>query len=225
MRQRGWRLGIKRAVDVAVAGSGLLAGLPVLAATALVIRVTDGSPVLFRQPRPGREGEPFVLVKFRTMTNAVGPDGQQKPDGARLTRVGRLLRSLSLDELPQLWNVFRGDMSLVGPRPLLMQYLPRYTARQARRHEVLPGITGWAQVNGRNALRHEERFELDVWYVDNWSLLLDARILWMTVRTVFNRSGIASENHATMPEFFGTDERDYSVAGMAPHARAGGPVC
>jgi lipopolysaccharide/colanic/teichoic acid biosynthesis glycosyltransferase len=161
------------------------------------------------------------------MSNGYGPDGQPHPDGVRLTRTGRVLRSLSLDELPQLWNVLRGDMSLVGPRPLLMQYLPRYTTRQARRHEVLPGITGWAQVNGRNALRHEERFELDVWYVEHWSLALDARVLWMTVRTVFNRSGISSEGHATMAEFMGSDPVGCSDTKIADGSsgRTGVRVC
>lgn len=163
-----------------------------------------GAPVLFRQQRPGRDGRPFVLFKFRTMRDALGADGKPLPDEARVTRTGQLLRSLSLDELPQLWNVLRGDMSLVGPRPLLMQYLARYDARQARRHEVLPGITGWAQVNGRNALSHEERFELDVWYVEHWSPKLDAEILLLTLRTVFRRSGISAANHVTMAEFMGT---------------------
>jgi lipopolysaccharide/colanic/teichoic acid biosynthesis glycosyltransferase len=195
-------------VDVLVASIGLLAGLPVLLLAALLVRVRMGSPVLFSQVRPGRAARPFRLVKLRTMRDATGPDGQPLPDAQRLTRLGRFLRASSIDELPQLWNVLRGDLSLVGPRPLLMQYLPRYSPDQARRHEVMPGITGWAQVNGRNAISWEERFALDVWYVDHWSLGLDARILARTVTTVFRRSGISREGHATMPEFTGASRRE-----------------
>ena len=159
--------------------------------------------MLFRQDRPGLHGRPFEVLKFRTMLDAAGPDGRPLPDAERLTGLGRFLRRTSLDELPQLWNVLRGDISLVGPRPLLMQYLPRYSPEQARRHEVCPGITGWAQVNGRNALTWEEKFELDVWYVDHWSLALDLRILAMTAWRVLRGAGVAQAGHATMPEFMG----------------------
>ncbi|CAJ0715299.1 putative sugar transferase EpsL [Ralstonia edaphis] len=167
------------------------------------IRRKLGSPVFFRQRRPGLHGEPFEMVKFRTMTDARGPDGQLLPDAERLTPFGRFLRSTSLDELPELWNVVKGDMSLVGPRPLLMEYLPLYSAEQARRHEVRPGVTGWAQVNGRNALSWEDKFRLDVWYVDNHSLWLDIKILWLTVRKVLVREGISADGEATMSKFTG----------------------
>jgi lipopolysaccharide/colanic/teichoic acid biosynthesis glycosyltransferase len=167
------------------------------------IRRKLGSPVFFRQRRPGLYGEPFEMVKFRTMTDARGPDGQLLPDAERLTPFGRFLRSTSLDELPELWNVVKGDMSLVGPRPLLMEYLPLYSAEQARRHEVRPGVTGWAQVNGRNALSWEDKFRLDVWYVDNHSLWLDLKILWLTVRKVLVREGISADGEATMSKFTG----------------------
>jgi lipopolysaccharide/colanic/teichoic acid biosynthesis glycosyltransferase len=168
-----------------------------MAVAAAAIRIAMGSPVLFCQRRPGLGGRPFTVYKFRTMTAGSGDDA------ARLTPLGWLLRATSVDELPQLWNVLRGDMSLVGPRPLLMQYLERYTPEQARRHEVLPGITGWAQINGRNALTHEQRFELDVWYVDHWSLGLDLAILGKTFVRVLSGSGISASGHATMPEFMG----------------------
>jgi lipopolysaccharide/colanic/teichoic acid biosynthesis glycosyltransferase len=204
-RQRGWRLATKRAFDVVAAGAGLLLVAPLLAATALALRVRQGAPVLFRQQRPGLAGRPFELLKFRTMLDRVGPDGAPLPDAERLTPIGRLLRSSSLDELPQLWNVLRGDVSLVGPRPLLMQYLPRYSPEQRRRHDVLPGITGWAQVHGRNAISWEQKFALDVWYVDHWSPALDLRILVMTFARVLSRSGISREGHATMPEFMGSE--------------------
>jgi lipopolysaccharide/colanic/teichoic acid biosynthesis glycosyltransferase len=171
---------------------------------AVVIRLRLGSPVLFRQVRPGLHGRPFTMVKFRTMTDARGADGHLLPDAQRLTRFGCLLRSTSLDELPELWNVLSGEMSLVGPRPLLMEYLPLYTPEQARRHEVRPGVTGWAQVNGRNALSWEDRFKLDVWYVDHRTFWLDLRILGMTVRKVLVRDGISAEGEATMPRFTGT---------------------
>ncbi|CAJ0690593.1 putative sugar transferase EpsL [Ralstonia mannitolilytica] len=169
------------------------------------IRRKLGSPVFFRQRRPGLYGEPFEMVKFRTMTDARGPDGQLLPDAERLTPFGRFLRSTSLDELPELWNVVKGDMSLVGPRPLLMEYLPLYSAEQARRHEVRPGVTGWAQVNGRNALSWEDKFRLDVWYVDNHSLWLDIKILWLTVRKVLVREGISADGEATMSKFTGNE--------------------
>ncbi len=192
---------LKRAVDVAAAATGLVLGAPLLGLAAAAVRVSMGSPVLFAQDRPGLHGVPFRLRKFRTMRDAA--DGV--PDAERLTPVGRLLRTTSVDELPTLWNVLRGDMSLVGPRPLLTRYISRYNAEQARRHEVLPGLTGLAQVRGRNALSWPEKFELDVWYVDNWSLLLDARIVFETVWSVLARRDINAPGHATMPEFMGND--------------------
>ena len=164
-----------------------------------------GSPVLFLQTRPGLNGHPFQLIKFRTMVDVCDPVGNLLPDSDRLNSFGSWLRSTSLDELPELWNVFKGEMSLVGPRPLLMEYLPLYSAEQNRRHEVLPGITGWAQVNGRNALSWEEKFKLDVWYVDNQSFLLDIKILFLTVKSVLGREGISAEEQATMPYFTGTN--------------------
>jgi len=203
LRQTGAALFLKSALDHTAAAVGLLLCTPVLGAVALAIRAFLGSPVFFRQARPGRGGAPFTLVKFRTMRDTLGPDGAALPDAARITHLGRFLRSTSLDELPQLWNVLRGELSLVGPRPLLMEYLPRYSPEQARRHEVLPGITGWAQVNGRNAISWEQKFELDVWYVDHWSLWLDFRILVLTAKRVLKRDGIASAGHVTMPRFTG----------------------
>ncbi len=197
-RQRG-----KRMLDVLGAATGLVLTVPVQAAAAVAVRRRLGSPVLFRQDRPGLGGRPFSLVKLRTMRDAVDESGRVLPDGARLTPLGRRLRAWSIDELPELWNVLRGEMSLVGPRPLLMEYLDRYTPEQARRHEVRPGITGWVQVSGRNALSWEEKFELDVWYVDHVSLGLDLMILWRTVRAVVARDGISAAGHETMPEFKG----------------------
>jgi lipopolysaccharide/colanic/teichoic acid biosynthesis glycosyltransferase len=191
----------KRAIDLLGAAGGLLALGPVLLLIALAVRRSLGSPVLFRQFRAGRNGAPFELLKFRTMTGARDAAGQLLPDERRLTRLGSWLRSTSLDELPELINVLRGDMSLVGPRPLLPDYLPHYSAAQARRHEVRPGITGWAAVQGRNAVSWERRLALDVWYVDNWSLGLDLKILLMTVVKVLKREGISAEGHATMPRF------------------------
>jgi sugar transferase EpsL len=188
----------KDVLDRLAALLGLALLSPVLAALALLVRLSLGRPIFFRQQRPGLHGRPFGLFKFRTMKDGSGSDEE------RLTPVGRFLRAWSLDELPELWNVLKGDMSLVGPRPLLMQYLPRYTPRQARRHEVKPGLTGWAQVNGRNAVSWDEKFELDVWYVDNWSLWLDACILGRTVWQVMRREGISHEGHATMTEFMGS---------------------
>ncbi len=202
--QRGWRLAVKALIDRGSAAAALLLLSPLLALTAAAVRLGPGPPVLFRQERPGRHAVPFQLVKFRTMTDARGPSGEPLPDAQRLTRLGRFLRATSLDELPQFWNVLRGELSLVGPRPLLTRYLPRYTPQQARRHEVLPGITGWAQVNGRNAISWEEKFALDVWYVDNWSLWLDFKILFRTVGQVLRGVGVAQRGHATMPEFMGT---------------------
>jgi sugar transferase EpsL len=198
-------LALKRAVDVAGAAVGLTAGAPLFVASAVAVRLSMGGPVLFRQTRPGFKGRPFEVLKFRTMSNARAEDGRLLPDAQRLTRVGKVLRATSLDELPQLLNVLKGEMSLVGPRPLLMQYLPRYSPEQRRRHDVKPGITGWAQVNGRNAVGWRERFALDVWYVDNWSLGLDAKILAMTALRVVRRDGISREGHATMPEFTGQE--------------------
>jgi lipopolysaccharide/colanic/teichoic acid biosynthesis glycosyltransferase len=195
---------IKRMLDFAVALLGLLALAPLVAAVALATRATMGPPVFFRQWRPGRGARPFVLVKFRTMREAFGPDGAPLADAQRLTRLGRFLRRSSLDELPQLWNVFKGELSLVGPRPLLMHYLPLYTPEQARRHEVRPGLTGWAQVHGRNALAWEERFRLDVWYVEHWSLWLDLGILALTFRKVLIGEGVSAPGEATMPAFQGT---------------------
>lgn len=194
---------MKRLLDVTLAALALLAlALPLLVLMYLVRRKL-GSPIFFRQVRPGLHGQPFEMIKFRTMTDARGPDGTWLPDAERLTPFGRWLRATSLDELPELWNVLKGDMSLVGPRPLLMEYLPLYTPEQARRHEVRPGITGWAQVNGRNAISWEEKFKLDVWYVDNRSLWLDIKILWLTVKRVWRRDGISAEGEATMPKFTG----------------------
>jgi lipopolysaccharide/colanic/teichoic acid biosynthesis glycosyltransferase len=195
---------VKRVFDFLAVSLVLLPlALPLLALTWL-IRCRLGSPVLFRQVRPGLNGKPFTMVKFRTMTDERGPDGALLPDAQRMTPFGRFLRASSLDELPELWNVLRGEMSLVGPRPLLMEYLPLYTPEQTRRHEVRPGITGWAQVNGRNAISWPDKFELDVWYVDNQSLWLDIKILWMTVRKVLVRDGISATGEATMPKFTGS---------------------
>ena len=195
---------MKRALDVVVAFLGLILLSPLMLAIAIVIRLFMGSPVLFRQQRPGLHGVPFQLVKFRTMRDGVDDEGQPHPDADRLTWLGGFLRSTSLDELPELWNVLRGDMSLVGPRPLLMEYLPLYTAQQARRHEARPGITGWAQISGRNAISWDERFALDVWYVDHQSLSLDLRILATTLIRVTQREGTSQPGHATMPRFRGS---------------------
>jgi lipopolysaccharide/colanic/teichoic acid biosynthesis glycosyltransferase/glycosyltransferase involved in cell wall biosynthesis len=200
-RQSGWRLLLKRSLDVTAGLAALILVSPLMLVTAAIILVSMGRPVIFRQQRPGRNKVPFTLFKFRTMRNERDKSGRLLPDAERLSTMGRLLRAMSLDELPQLWNVLRGDLSLVGPRPLLMQYLDRYTPEQTRRHEVLPGITGWAQVNGRNALSWSEKFSLDVWYVDHWSLALDLRILWKTLWQVVTRRGVSQQGHATMPEF------------------------
>lgn len=185
------------------AATGLLLCAPILAVIALLVRLKLGSTVLFRQQRPGLHGKPFTLYKFRTMTNARDANGNLLPDADRLTNFGRFLRRTSLDELPELINVLKGDMSLVGPRPLLMHYLDRYTPEQARRHEVQPGITGWAQINGRNAVSWEEKFRLDVWYVDHVSFWLDLKILFLTAWKVLRKEGISQAGYATMPEFFG----------------------
>jgi sugar transferase EpsL len=194
----------KRWFDLVLTVPGFVVISPALFIIALLVRLQLGRPVLFRQVRPGLHGKPFTIYKFRTMTDARDKNGDLLPDAQRLTKLGRFLRSTSLDELPELWNVIKGDMSLVGPRPLLMQYLDRYTHEQARRHEVKPGVTGWAQVNGRNAILWEEKFALDVWYVDHCSVFLDIRIILMTLLKVFQREGIAAAGEATMPEFFGS---------------------
>lgn len=201
------RLG-KRLLDLAIVVPAAVLLLPLILLVALLVRIRLNRPIFFRQPRTGRDGRTFELVKFRTMRNAVDAQGVPLPDGQRLTSFGQKLRSWSLDELPQLWNVFRGDMSLVGPRPLLTHYLPLYSSEQARRHNVRPGITGWAQVNGRNAISWEEKFRLDVWYVDHHNLCIDLSILLKTALSVFRRHGISSGDHATMPEFVGTATSD-----------------
>ena len=194
---------LKRLLDVVGSVTGLLLLSPVMLCTAILVRKRLGSPVLFSQVRPGLGGKPFRMLKFRTMTDARDLDGQLLPDRDRLTSFGRFLRGTSLDELPELLNVLKGDMSLVGPRPLLMEYLPLYSAEQARRHDVKPGITGWAQINGRNAISWEQKFALDVWYVDHQSVWLDLRILALTVWKVVRREGISAANDATMPRFEG----------------------
>lgn len=194
----------KRTVDIIISFVGLVILSPVVVTMAIVIRAKLGSPVLFGQQRPGLGGKGFVLYKFRTMTDRRDASGRLLPDEQRLPAFGRFLRSTSIDELPELFNVLKGDMSIVGPRPLMMKYLGRYTPEQARRHEVRPGITGWAQINGRNAISWEDRFKLDVWYVDNWSLWLDLRILAGTVWMVIKREGITQQDRATMDEFMGT---------------------
>lgn len=197
---------MKRVLDILVAAAALVMLSPVFLILAVVVRLRLGAPVLFRQRRPGRGGQPFELIKFRSMTDARNVRGELLPDDQRLPATGRLLRSTSLDELPELWNVLRGDMSLIGPRPLLMEYLPLYSPRQARRHEVRPGLTGWAQVNGRNSLSWEDKFELDVWYVENQSLWLDCRIIVLTVWQVLARRGISAEGESTMPRFRGSQQ-------------------
>jgi len=194
----------KRLIDILVSLFALVLLSPLILVVAVAVAIGIGRPVLFRQVRPGLDGKPFTIFKFRTMTDRRGEDGSLLPDADRLTSLGRWLRSTSLDELPELWNVLAGDMSLVGPRPLLMHYLPRYSPTQARRHEVRPGLTGWAQINGRNAITWDQKLAMDVWYVDNWSLGLDFRILGMTIVSVLRREGIAAEGSATMPEFTGT---------------------
>ena len=194
-------------MDLALVIPGIAVTLPVLGAIALLVRVKLGSPVLFRQTRPGLHGKPFTMYKFRTMTDARDAEGNLLPDEERLPPFGKLLRSTSLDELPELINVLKGEMSLVGPRPLLMEYLERYSPEQARRHEVRPGVTGWAQVNGRNAISWEERFRMDVWYVDHAGILLDLKILWKTVIAVVKRDGIAQEGKVSCDYFMGSSDR------------------
>jgi sugar transferase EpsL len=197
---------LKRALDLVGSAVALVLFAPLMLYIAWRVQKELGKPVLFRQVRPGLNGKPFVMYKFRTMTEERDAEGRLLPDEKRLTPFGRFLREYSLDELPEFFNVLRGEMSLVGPRPLLMEYLDRYTPEQARRHEVKPGITGWAQVNGRNALSWEEKFKLDVWYVDNWTIWLDLKILWLTLVKVLRREGISAHGHATMPEFKGSEK-------------------
>ena len=204
----------KRILDLALTLSLSLIGVPLMLIIAPLVRLAHGRPVLFRQVRPGYRGLPFTLYKFRTMTNVQGDDGALRPDAERMTAFGRFLRALSLDELPELYNVLRGEMSLVGPRPLLMRYLDRYTVQQARRHETLPGMTGWAQINGRNNVSWEDKFELDVWYVDHWSLWLDLKILLITPFKVLRREGINQPGNATAMEFMGTQQSPKSPGGQ-----------
>ena len=194
----------KRFFDIVASVAGLILLSPVIAIVAYLIRKRLGSPILFRQVRPGLDGKPFEMVKFRTMRDAFDANGNPLPDSERMTDFGRFLRSSSLDELPELWNVIKGDMSLVGPRPLLMEYLPLYDEVQIRRHDARPGVTGWAQINGRNALSWEEKFKLDVWYVDNQSLWLDLKIIFLTIKKVLIRDGISAEGEVTMTRFTGS---------------------
>lgn len=202
---------IKRLIDITASGAALVALSPVLAVTAYKVKKNLGSPVLFKQTRPGLDGKPFEMIKFRTMKDATDKQGNLLPDSERLTPFGQKLRSTSLDELPELWNVLKGDMSLVGPRPLLMEYLPLYNGEQARRHNVRPGVTGYAQVNGRNAISWEEKFQLDTWYVDNQSLWLDIKILAKTVKQVLIKDGISAVGEATMSKFTGSTTPSDSV--------------
>lgn len=206
MTKRRWALRLKRLIDLALVLAASPVVVPLVLAAAGAVWLSMGRPVLFRQVRIGLREHPFTIWKLRTMRDAVGPDGQPLPDELRLTRVGRFLRATSLDELPELWNVLRGEMSLVGPRPLLPEYLPLYNERQRKRHLMRPGITGWAQVNGRNALSWPERLEMDVWYVENWSLWLDLRILARTVWQVLRVHDVSHPGHASMPPFRGADD-------------------
>ena len=197
---------MKRVFDIFVSFLALMVLFPILILITVFIAIYQGRPALFRQRRPGKSGELFEMLKFRTMREELGANGAPLPDKERMTKIGKLLRSTSLDELPEFWNVLKGDMSLVGPRPLLIEYLPLYSSEQARRHEVQPGITGWAQVNGRNALSWEEKFDLDVWYVDHQSMWLDIKILLMTVRKVLLRDGISQSGETTMSKFTGSEK-------------------
>ncbi len=196
---------LKRFIDILFSLLGLIVLMPVFVLVAVIIRRELGSPVLFRQIRPGRNGEPFEMVKFRTMRDATDEHGHPLSDAERMTKLGAFLRASSLDELPELWNVLKGDMSLVGPRPLLMEYLPLYNSRQYKRHDVRPGVTGWAQVNGRNSLTWAKKFELDVWYVENRSIWLDVKILFLTLQKVIKRDGISADGEATMSKFKGNE--------------------
>jgi len=214
----------KRALDMGTAAAGIVVSAPVLLGVAALVRYQLGSPVLFRQLRPGLSEKPFLMLKFRSMREPRPGEDRLASDCERLTALGRLLRATSLDELPTLWNVLKGDMSLVGPRPLLMEYLERYTPEQRRRHSVKPGITGWAVVNGRNALSWERKFDLDVWYVDHWSFRMDLQILGKTLTQVLRRDGVAHQGHATMPQFLGSQNprggaTDSTVAGVEPAHR------
>lgn len=204
MKSSAYTGGIKRFFDVLVAVLGLVLFMPAMLAVAILVRLKLGSPVLFTQQRPGLHGKPFRMLKFRTMKDLRDPHGHPLPDELRLTSFGRFLRSTSLDELPELWNILVGDMSVVGPRPLLMQYLPLYTERQARRHDTRPGITGWAQINGRNALSWEEKFELDLWYVEHVSFWLDFKIFWLTFARVASRRGVSAPGSETVRPFTGS---------------------
>lgn len=197
---------VKRLIDAFLSATALVLLSPVMLGLSLLIWLFMQRPILFKQRRGGYRGRPFTLFKFRTMDDARDGQNQFPADKDRLTKVGTVLRRLSLDELPQFWNVLIGDMSLVGPRPLLVEYLPRYTSEQARRHEVKPGITGWAQVNGRNGLDWEQRFRLDVWYVDHWTLGLDVKIIWKTMQNLFKQEGVSQRGHPTMPEFTGNNQ-------------------
>ncbi|ACK41874.1 MULTISPECIES: sugar transferase [Dictyoglomus] len=196
---------LKRIIDIIGSLIGLVVASPIIVVISIIIYITMGRPIFFKQVRPGLKGKPFVIYKFRTMLDLRDENGNLLPDEKRLTTIGKFLRSTTLDELPEFWNVLKGDMSLVGPRPLLMEYLDRYTPEQARRHNVKPGMTGWAQINGRNAITWEEKFKLDVWYVDNWNILLDLKIIFLTILKVLKREGISAEGHATMPEFMGEE--------------------
>ena len=198
----------KRLFDIIASASGLIILSPVFLILAYLIRKNLGAPVFFTQERPGKDGKPFKLIKFRSMRDAVDKDGNPLPDSERLTPFGKKLRAVSLDELPELWNVLKGDMSLVGPRPLLMSYLPLYNDFQFRRHEMRPGVTGWAQVNGRNAISWDEKFAYDIWYIDHFSLWFDMKILFLTIKKVFIKEGISAEGEATMPYFTGNDSNE-----------------
>ncbi|MGU8860321.1 sugar transferase [Clostridium perfringens] len=200
-----FRLFIKRTFDIIASLGGLIVLSPIMIICAILIRINLGSPIFFKQKRIGKDNKEFEMIKFRTMKDAVDKEGNQLPDELRLTKVGQILRSLSIDELPELINILKGDMSLIGPRPLLVKYLPLYNERQIRRHEVLPGLTGWAQVNGRNNLTWNEKFELDVYYVENWSLKLDLKIFFLTFYKVFKREGISQDGQATMEYFNGSN--------------------
>ena len=198
----------KRLFDIVASASGLIFLSPVFLILAYLIRKNLGAPVFFTQERPGKDGKPFKMIKFRSLRDAVDKDGNPLPDSERLTPFGKKLRAASLDELPELWNVLKGDMSLVGPRPLLMSYLPLYNDFQFRRHEMRPGVTGWAQVNGRNAISWDEKFAYDIWYIDHFSLWFDMKILFLTIKKVFIKEGISAEGEATMPYFTGNDSNE-----------------
>lgn len=217
VKRQASRFDVKRSLDWVIAGLSLILLSPVLAAVAIGIRIALGHPILFRQQRPGLNGEAFTLFKFRTMTDARSTDGKLASDDVRLTAFGKFLRTASLDELPELYNVLKGEMSLVGPRPLLMRYMTRYTQTQARRHEVRPGITGWAQINGRNALTWEEKFNLDIWYVDNRTLWLDIKIIAMTVWKIIKREGVNEPGQVTMTEFWGLQRDSGELTPNAPN--------